>query len=113
MPDISPKIDTHQLKIDLDVQPVREKKKRTLAMSGIRIYFFLFFKTLRSMTTFEWTEDCQKAFEELKTHLLSPKILPQSRENEDLFLYLGVADLAISSLLVIEDAGVLHDAETR
>ena len=53
MPDISPKIDTHQLKIDLDVQPVREKKKRTLAMSGIRIYFFLFFKTLRNMTTFE------------------------------------------------------------
>jgi len=45
--------------------------------------------------------------------LLSPKILPQSRENEDLFIYLGVADLAISSLLVIEDAGVLHDAETR
>jgi hypothetical protein len=39
------------------------------------------------------------------------QILPQSRENEDLFLYL--ADLAISSLLVIEDAGVLHDAETR
>jgi hypothetical protein len=74
---------------------------------------FPFFKTLRSMTTFEWTEDCQKAFEELKTHLLSPKILPQSRGNEDLFLYLRVADLAMSSVLVMEDAGVLHDAETR
>jgi hypothetical protein len=45
-----------------------------------------FFKTLRNIANFEWTEGCQRAFEELKIYLSFPKILSQPQENEDLFL---------------------------
>lgn len=64
------------------------------------------FKTLWNIANFEWTEDCQRAFEELKIYLSSPKILSQPWENEDLFLYIEVADSAVSSVLVREDDGI-------
>jgi hypothetical protein len=46
MPDISPKIDTHQLKIDLDVQPVREKKKKNFSNVWHPNLFFPFFQDI-------------------------------------------------------------------
>jgi hypothetical protein len=67
---------------------------------------FPFFKILRNIANFKWTEDCQRAFEELKIYLSSPHIFSQQREKEDLFLYLGVSETTISSILVREDEGI-------
>jgi hypothetical protein len=62
-----------------------------------------FFKTLRNITNFEWITDCQKSFDELKIHLSSSKILSQPRENENLFLYLEMADSTISYVMARKD----------
>ncbi|GLT32924.1 hypothetical protein SLA2020_075540 [Shorea laevis] len=70
-----------------------------------------FFKILRSVTQkdeagkpkkFEWTSECEAAFEELKTYLSSPPLLTKANEGEILYLYLGILDAAISSVLVRE-----------
>lgn len=65
-----------------------------------------FFKILMNIIKFECTPECQKAFEELKAYLSSPKILSQPTENESLFLYLGVSDQTVSVVLVREEKGI-------
>jgi hypothetical protein len=62
-----------------------------------------FFKTLRK--AFIWTDDCQKAFEELKRYLTSPPLLSPSQQGETLSLYLAVSPTAVSSTLIREDGG--------
>uniref|UniRef100_A0A2N9J3R3 Uncharacterized protein n=1 Tax=Fagus sylvatica TaxID=28930 RepID=A0A2N9J3R3_FAGSY len=62
-----------------------------------------FFKTLRK--AFIWTDDCQKAFEELKRYLTSPPLLSPSQQGETLSLYLAVSPTAVSSALIREDGG--------
>ena len=57
-----------------------------------------FFKILRSPNEFKWTEECQKAFEDLKTFLSSPPVLATPVYEEDLFLYLAASGNAISSV---------------
>lgn len=60
-----------------------------------------FFKTLKK--AFEWTDDCQRAFEEIKAYLLSPPLLSPSKPNEELFLYLSVSSTAVSLALIKEE----------
>ncbi|GKV47366.1 hypothetical protein SLEP1_g54271 [Rubroshorea leprosula] len=91
-----------------------------------------FFKIMRSAAQkhesgkqkkFEWNQDCQAAFEELKSYLSSPPLLTKAIDGEILYLYLGISDEAISSVLVREEAkqlkpiyyisSVLHGAELR
>ncbi|GKV51647.1 hypothetical protein SLEP1_g58282 [Rubroshorea leprosula] len=91
-----------------------------------------FFKIMRSATQkdesgkqkkFEWSQECQAAFEELKSYLSSPPLLTKAVDREILYLYLGISDEAISSVLVKEEArqqkpiyyisSVLHGAELR
>ena len=47
------------------------------------------FRTLRK--SFEWTDECQKAFEGLKKYLSSPPLLSLSKPGEELYLYLVVS----------------------
>ena len=47
-----------------------------------------FFHILRK--SFEWTDECQKAFEELKKYLSSPPLLSLSKLGEELYLYLAI-----------------------
>ena len=63
-----------------------------------------FFKILRK--AFEWSEECEKAFQELKKYLASPFLLSTSIPNEELFLYLAVSPSAVSSALVREEYGI-------
>ena len=63
-----------------------------------------FFRTLR--TSFEWTDECQKAFEDLKKYLSSPPLLSPSKPREELYLYIAVSQAAISAVLVREEEGV-------
>ena len=62
-----------------------------------------FFRTLRK--SFEWTDKCQKAFEDLKKYLSSPPLLSLSKPGEELYLYLAVSQTAVSTALVREEDG--------
>ncbi|XP_075640266.1 uncharacterized protein LOC142612018 [Castanea sativa] len=60
-----------------------------------------FFCTLKR--SFEWTAECQQAFEDLKAYLSSPPLLSPSQPGEELFLYLATSPAAVSAALVRED----------
>uniref|UniRef100_A0A2N9EL99 Uncharacterized protein n=1 Tax=Fagus sylvatica TaxID=28930 RepID=A0A2N9EL99_FAGSY len=60
-----------------------------------------FFKVLRK--AFEWTNECQQAFEELKKYLATPPLLSLSKQGEKLYLYLAVSPTAVSSTLLREE----------
>ena len=63
-----------------------------------------FFKILRK--AFEWTDKCQKAFQDLKVYLTTTPLLSPSILGEDLYLYLAVTPHAVSSALVREEGKV-------
>ena len=48
-----------------------------------------FFKVLKK--TFEWTDECQKAFQDLKAYLTAAPLLSSSIPGEELYLYLAVS----------------------
>ena len=60
-----------------------------------------FFRTLRK--SFEWTDECQKEFEDLKKYLSSPPLLSPSKPGEELYLYIAVLQAVISVALVREE----------
>uniref|UniRef100_A0A2N9F1K7 Uncharacterized protein n=1 Tax=Fagus sylvatica TaxID=28930 RepID=A0A2N9F1K7_FAGSY len=60
-----------------------------------------FFKTLKK--AFEWTDECQQAFEDLKKYLTKPPLLSPSKQGEELYLYLAVSSTAVSSALIREE----------
>ncbi|KAK3039761.1 hypothetical protein RJ639_027418 [Escallonia herrerae] len=82
-----------------------------------------FFKAIRKAKDFEWTEECQKSFEELKRYLSSPPLLTKPITGEDLFIYLSISEVSVSTVLIREEEGkqrpvyyiskVLQDVETR
>jgi hypothetical protein len=65
--------------------------------------YFSFFKTLKNIFNFKWTRKYQWAFKELKSYLSSLTILSQAREDEELFLHLGVSNLTISVVLIWDE----------
>ena len=62
-----------------------------------------FFCTLRK--SFEWTDKCQTAFNDLKAYLSSPPLLSPSSPGEELYLYLVVSQAAVSAALVRKEDG--------
>ena len=60
-----------------------------------------FFRTLKK--SFEWTAECQQAFEDLKGYLSSPPLLSPSKSREELFVYLAVSSAIVSAALVREE----------
>ena len=63
-----------------------------------------FFRILRK--AFEWTDDCQRAFEDLKAYLTSAPLLSPSVLGEKLYLYLAVTPHAVNSALIREEGRV-------
>ena len=63
-----------------------------------------FFKTLKQ--AFTWTEECKKAFQELKHYLSNPSLLSLSKEGENLYLYLAVSTTTMSATLIREENGM-------
>ena len=63
-----------------------------------------FFKILRK--AFEWMDECQKAFQDLKVYLTTAPLLSPSILGEELYLYLVVFPHAVSSALVKEEGKV-------
>ncbi|KAK3038702.1 hypothetical protein RJ639_028309 [Escallonia herrerae] len=98
-----------------------EKALRFLSKSAERC--LLFFKALKNIKNFKWMTKCQTSFDALKEYLLSPPLFSKPILGEDLFLYLAVAESAVSAVLVREQDGqqlpiyymtkVLQGAEQR
>ena len=63
-----------------------------------------FFHTLKK--SFEWTDECQQAFKELKAYLSAPPLLSPSQLDEELFLYLAISPTAVSVALIREEEKV-------
>nr|CAH67763.1 H0124E07.10 [Oryza sativa] len=61
-----------------------------------------FFKTLRGAGKFNWTPECQAAFDELKQYLQSPPALISTPPGSELLLYLAASPVAVSAALVQE-----------
>lgn len=61
---------------------------------------------LRQRGRFAWTEECQKAFEQLKDHLAQLPLLVKPIPGETLILYFGVGENFISSVLIKEEDGI-------
>ena len=100
-----------KIKVILEMQPPRNIKK-TQGLTG-RITalnrfvsrstdkYLPFFKVLRK--AFEWTNECQQAFEELKKYLATHPLLSPFKPGEELYLYLAVSPTAINSALLREE----------
>lgn len=58
---------------------------------------------MRLKKAFEWTNECQKAFEELKAYLASPPLLSLSKPDKELSLYLAMSPMTVSSALIREE----------
>ena len=63
-----------------------------------------FFKVLRK--AFEWTNECQKAFQDLKNYLTTAPFLSPSVQGKELYLYLAVSPHAMNSALIREEGKV-------
>ena len=61
-----------------------------------------FFKLLKKNDRFEWTEEAENAFKDLKRYLSSPLILTPPDEKEELFLYIAATPQVVSTVLVVE-----------
>ena len=82
-----------------------------------------FFLLINKWKNFEWTEECARAFQQLKDYLVRPPIMSSPEPDEVLFAYIAVAPYAISLVLIRVDNGVqrpvyyvsksLHKAEVR
>nr|XP_023918054.1 uncharacterized protein LOC112029605 [Quercus suber] len=55
---------------------------------------------------FEWTDECQRVFQDLKHYLTTAPILSPSMLGEELYLYLAVSPHAVSSALIREEEKV-------
>ena len=83
-----------------------------------------FFATLKGANQAGWTEECDRAFIQIKQYLAKPSILASPDTDETLFVYLVVSETTISASLFKENENgkqrpvlfvskSLADAETR
>jgi len=80
-------------------------------------------KLLKETTKFEWTDECEQNFLQLKTFLASLPVIQKPNTREPIIVYLSVSNEAVSSVLVQEIeteerpvyfvSRVLHGAEVR
>ncbi|MCH84826.1 hypothetical protein A2U01_0005663, partial [Trifolium medium] len=61
-----------------------------------------FYKLLRKEVSFEWTNECEDAFNQLKKALSQPPMLSIPMEGGTLYIYLAVSTKAVSAMLVRE-----------
>nr|XP_025697379.1 uncharacterized protein LOC112798324 [Arachis hypogaea] len=63
---------------------------------------YLFFQTILKNRKFQWTTECERAFDELKSILSSPPVLQRPIIGKPLYLYLSISNHSISSVLFVE-----------
>ena len=65
----------------------------------------LFYQLLKEWKGFQWDEECDKAFRDLKEYLAKAPMLRAPESREDLFMYLSVFNHTVSAVL-LRDQGV-------
>ena len=65
-----------------------------------------FFNILRGSKKFEWTEECEQTFQQLKIHFANPLVLSEPITGEILLLYMASSESAISATLVREESWI-------
>ena len=83
----------------------------------------LFFLLINKWKNFEWTDECARAFQQLKDYLARSPIMFSPELDEVLFSYIAVAPYAVSLVLIRVDNGIqrpvyyvsksLHETEVR
>ena len=104
----------NKIQVILDMKPpqnVKEVQSLTRRVAALNRFVskttdkcLPFFRVLRK--AFAWTDDCQRAFEDLKAYLTTAPLLSPSVLGEELYLYLAVTSHAISSVLIREEGRV-------
>ena len=61
-----------------------------------------FFKLLKKIDKFDWTEEANEAFKRLKTYLTSSPILAPPKKYEDMMLYIAATSTVINTTIVVE-----------
>jgi hypothetical protein len=61
-----------------------------------------FFKLLKYLDKFQWTEEAERALQDLKHHLQSPPVLTAPLPGEDLLLYIAATTHVVSGDIVVE-----------
>ncbi|XP_022892635.1 uncharacterized protein LOC111407412 [Olea europaea var. sylvestris] len=74
-------------------------KKYNMKLNPIRCTFGV----ASARKRFQWTSECQEAFESLKKHLGEAPLLSKPQADESLLLYLAVSDVAVSAVLTREE----------
>ena len=59
-----------------------------------------FYQLLKKWKGFQWSEECDIAFQELKEYFMRAPMLTASEPGEDLFMYLSVSKHAMSAVLL-------------
>lgn len=59
-----------------------------------------FFQVLHTNKTFEWTPECEEAFQSLKRHLRTLPELDKPLEGDTFYFYLSVGQVVVSSVLI-------------
>ena len=109
-------VNPDQIKAINSLQPPRNPKevqKLTGMMTALNRFIsrsaercIPFFLLLHKWKEFQWSEECVKAFQELKRYLSHPPIMSSPLVDEVLFSYLAVASHAISLVLIRVDDSV-------
>jgi hypothetical protein len=71
-------------------------------ISWLRERGLCFFKLLKRQDKLQWTEEAERALQDLKYHLQSPPVLTAPLLGEDLLLYIAVTTHVVSSAIVVE-----------
>jgi hypothetical protein len=61
-----------------------------------------FFKLLKKMGKFEWTEEAKEAFKSLKAYLTSSPILTPPKKHEDIMLYIVATSMVVRATIIVE-----------
>lgn len=71
-------------------------------MPKLAKYSLPFFEDTKRREGFVWTLECQETFKHFKAYLSSAPMLCKPEKGEALYLYLGVAAAAVSSVFLRE-----------
>ena len=72
-----------------------------------------FYALIKQGEKFQWNEEADRAFEDLKRTISTPPILVAPKEKEPLLLYIAATPQVVSTVLVVEreEEGKLHRIE--
>ena len=64
-----------------------------------------FYQLLKKWKGFQWDEECERAFQDLKEYLTRAPMLTALEPGEDLYMYLSISEYAVS-IVLLRDQGV-------